>query len=115
MENWISSNIETVHQTFIKQFDDLFDEQFDTFAPGLKLGGLRYPCIDRFFEAIRLTWTRDLFSTEANGSWKVMAEKILSMYDDRPFLVFGQKIFSNCRSSSATSQAPASPTSTKSG
>ena len=57
----------------------------------VNLGGLRYPCIDRFFEAIRLTWTRDLFSTEADGTWKVMAEKILSMYNDRPFL--GKNIF----------------------
>ena len=50
------------------------------------MGGIGYPNFDRMFKAIRLSWTKDLFSSDTDGPWKMAAEFILSKYDFNPGL-----------------------------
>jgi len=49
-------------------------------------GGLAYPNVERMFQSIRLSWTKELFASETDGSWKVLAKNILSSYNDQPSL-----------------------------
>jgi len=49
-------------------------------------GGLAYPNVKRMFQSIRLSWTKELFASETDGSWKVLAKHILSSYSDEPSL-----------------------------
>ena len=50
------------------------------------MGGLSYPNVERMFQAIRLSWTRDLFSRDTEGDWKTISRHILSSFADRPGL-----------------------------
>ena len=35
------------------------------------LGGIAYPNVERAFQSIRLSWTRELFASDTDGNWKV--------------------------------------------
>jgi len=56
----------------------------------VKLGGLSYPNVERMFSAIRLSWTRELFKSDTDGPWKILAETILSTYKSR---LYARNIF----------------------
>ena len=58
----------------------------DTIELPVSLGGLNYPCLESFFRAIRLSWTGDMFNSDTDGPWKIIAQNILSRYDRLPYL-----------------------------
>jgi len=69
-------------------------------------GGLAYPNVERMFQSIRLSWTKELFASETDGSWKVLAKNILSSYNDQPSLsenIFKLSLFKSRISASTLS------------
>ena len=48
----------------------------------VNMGGIAYPNVERVFQSIRLSWTRELFSEDVKSPWKETASIILSMFKD---------------------------------
>ena len=46
------------------------------------MGGISYPNLERIFQSIRLSWTRELFSEDVKTPWKEAASIILSTFKD---------------------------------
>ena len=48
----------------------------------VNMGGIAYPNVERIFQSIRLSWTRELFSEDVGAPWKETACMILSTFKD---------------------------------
>lgn len=48
----------------------------------VRMGGISYPNVERVFQSVRLSWTRELFSEETEAPWKETATMILSHFKD---------------------------------
>ena len=48
----------------------------------VNMGGIAYPNVERIFQSIRLSWTRELFSEDVGCPWKETACMILSLFKD---------------------------------